>query len=101
MGPWQYCSKTCGDDGTRRRTVICVRSLSDDEQMALHDADCPASDRPTEVDICTKMPPCPGEIAWETGSWSKVRIIRVNSSDAFAEEIKKLKITKKKNFFIM
>ena len=72
VGPWQYCSLTCGDKGIRRRTVICVRSLSDDEQVALHDADCPINDRPTEEDLCPDMPPCPGQVTWKTGPWLKV-----------------------------
>uniref|UniRef100_A0A0P5WCA6 A disintegrin and metalloproteinase with thrombospondin motifs n=3 Tax=Daphnia magna TaxID=35525 RepID=A0A0P5WCA6_9CRUS len=72
VGPWQHCSITCGKGrGLRRRTVICVRSLSDDEQMALHDADCPVTDRPTEEDVCEPLAPCPGEASWETGTWSK------------------------------
>ena len=74
VGPWQYCSLTCGEKGIRRRTVICVRSLSDDEQVALHDADCPANDRPTEEDLCPDMPPCPGQVTWKTGPWSKVHV---------------------------
>ena len=74
MGPWQHCSATCGNKGLHRRTVICVRPLSDDEQMALHDADCPFHERPTEEEICTGMPPCPGEITWQTGPWSKVGV---------------------------
>ena len=73
VGPWQHCSITCGKGrGLRRRTVICVRSLSDDEQMALHDADCPVADRPIEEDACEPLAPCPGEASWETGVWSKV-----------------------------
>lgn len=76
VGPWQHCSITCGKGrGLRRRTVICVRSLSDDEQMALHDADCPTADRPIEEDVCEPLAPCPGEASWETGTWSKVVII--------------------------
>ena len=76
VGPWQHCSVTCGGigSGIRKRTVICVRSLSDDEQMALHDADCPAMDRPIEEDVCGPLPACPGQAAWETGVWSKVNI---------------------------
>lgn len=76
VGPWQHCSVTCGSSiggsGLRRRTVICVRSLSDDEQMALHDADCPAMDRPIEEDVCGPLPACPGQATWQTDPWSKV-----------------------------
>ena len=31
---------TCGDDGIHKRSVMCVRSLGEDEQIALEDSVC-------------------------------------------------------------
>ena len=32
-GPWQHCSVTCGDDGVRKRTVLCTRSHGPNHQV--------------------------------------------------------------------
>lgn len=73
-GRWQPCSITCGSDrGTRRRTVICVRSFGPTEQMALLDSDCDIGDKPHETEVCPELPPCPKMVDWSVGPWSQVR----------------------------
>lgn len=71
-GRWQPCSITCGSDrGTRRRTVICVRSFGPTEQMALLDSDCDIGDKPHETEVCPELPPCPKMVDWSVGPWSQ------------------------------
>ena len=72
-GPWQHCSVTCGNNGVHRRTVICVRSLGSDEQIALDDHSCQSQPKPTEVDKCHPKDPCPGTADWVVGDWTLVR----------------------------
>ena len=72
VGPWQHCSVTCGKDGTHQRTVICVRSMGLDEQIALDDEACDPDSKPAEVEPCHKKEPCPGNSSWIVGEWSKV-----------------------------
>ncbi|KAG0725112.1 A disintegrin and metalloproteinase with thrombospondin motifs 7 [Chionoecetes opilio] len=69
-GPWQPCSVTCGPDGGMRRTVICVRSFSPTEQMALMDSSCDDAEKPHETEACTRQAPCPQPLEWRVGSWS-------------------------------
>ncbi|PVD19867.1 hypothetical protein C0Q70_20360 [Pomacea canaliculata] len=70
-GPWQHCSVTCGEDGTHKRTVICVRSLGQDEQIALEDSACQGMKRPMGVEPCRSKDPCPGSVPeWVVGNWS-------------------------------
>ncbi|XP_070542487.1 LOW QUALITY PROTEIN: A disintegrin and metalloproteinase with thrombospondin motifs 7-like [Ptychodera flava] len=39
-GAWQHCSSTCGENGTVVRSVICIRTVNNDEQIALSDEMC-------------------------------------------------------------
>ncbi|KAK7069503.1 Adamts12p, partial [Halocaridina rubra] len=71
-GPWQPCSVTCGEGGTRRRSVICVRSFGPTEQMALLDSDCDHDEKPHELELCGPMPSCPLFQDWSVGPWSQV-----------------------------
>lgn len=71
-GPWQHCSVTCGTNGVHQRTVICVRSLGEDEQIALDDEACIADEKPPEMESCNKKEPCPGNSTWIVGEWSSV-----------------------------
>ncbi|XP_023217439.1 A disintegrin and metalloproteinase with thrombospondin motifs 7-like [Centruroides sculpturatus] len=71
-GPWQHCSVSCGSNGIRKRTVICVRSLGPDEQIALLDEDCDAEDRPSDSEPCRHKHPCLMHAHWETGQWTDV-----------------------------
>ncbi|BFY97420.1 hypothetical protein BsWGS_00460 [Bradybaena similaris] len=70
MGPWQHCSVTCGDKGTHHRTVICIRSLGSDEQIALEDQACESLEKPVEMEPCHHKNPCPGLGVWEVEEWS-------------------------------
>lgn len=69
-GPWQHCTVTCGDKGIHRRTVICVRSLGQDEQIALEDKVCEGLEKPLEVAPCNHKDPCPGLGSWQLLDWS-------------------------------
>jgi len=74
-GPWQHCSVTCGDQGTRKRTVLCVRQLGPDQQIALEDWQCEDLDRPARVSACPRQEPCrPERGQWRTGPWSEVSV---------------------------
>lgn len=57
-----------------QRTVICVRSLGGDEQIALDDVACIGDDKPAETEYCHKKEPCPGSSTWLVGDWSSVNI---------------------------
>ncbi|XP_060070698.1 A disintegrin and metalloproteinase with thrombospondin motifs 7-like [Ylistrum balloti] len=70
-GAWQHCSLTCGKNGVHRRTVICVRNLGLDEQIALEDKNCMDQEKPTEIEPCHHKDPCPGTSNWVVGSWSQ------------------------------
>lgn len=76
-GPWQHCSVTCGR-GVHRRTVICTRSLRRDEQIALNDDECEASEKPSSIEPCHHERPCPVEkkAEWTGGPWSMVSLWR-------------------------
>ncbi|EDO28543.1 predicted protein, partial [Nematostella vectensis] len=65
-GPWQTCSQSC-DRGVSVRSVLCVRSIKNDEQVALEDKEC-ARPRPLSVRACYKRP-CPPP--WVSGNWTK------------------------------
>ncbi|XP_028966579.1 A disintegrin and metalloproteinase with thrombospondin motifs 7 [Galendromus occidentalis] len=69
-GPWQHCSATCGDQGRRKRTVLCIRSLGTDEQLALNDDRCAAVTKPHDQEPCPVTPQCPEDPNWITSEWS-------------------------------
>ncbi|XP_061077222.1 A disintegrin and metalloproteinase with thrombospondin motifs 7 [Conger conger] len=68
-GEWQTCSATCGDMGTARRTVLCVQSVSLEEQKALQPTECQRLPRPQAVTLCNTDLPCPSD--WTAGNWSE------------------------------
>ncbi|OWF52704.1 A disintegrin and metalloproteinase with thrombospondin motifs 12 [Mizuhopecten yessoensis] len=70
-GAWQHCSLSCGKNGVHRRTVICVRNLGLDEQIALEDKNCMDQEKPTEIEPCHHKDPCPGTSNWIIGEWSQ------------------------------
>ena len=72
-GPWQHCSVTCGNNGVHRRTVICVRSLGPDNQIALDDGDCEDLEKPNRVEPCHHKEECIVTAEWRVGEWSQVR----------------------------
>ena len=66
---------TCGDQGTRKRTVLCVRQLGPDQQIALEDWECEDLDRPADMSACQRQQPCLAESGqWRTGPWSDVSL---------------------------
>lgn len=71
VGEWQKCSTTCGDSGTSRRTVLCVQSVSLEEQRALQPTECQHLPRPGAITSCNIHLPCPSD--WTAGNWSEVR----------------------------
>lgn len=71
-GPWQHCSATCGTEGARRRTVICIRSQGPDEQIALDDFFCEDLPRPSDMEACRHKAACPDEMAWKPGPWEGI-----------------------------
>ncbi|KAK3727914.1 hypothetical protein QZH41_016375, partial [Actinostola sp. cb2023] len=69
MGPWQSCSKSCGK-GMAVRSVLCVRSIKNDEQIALKDEACTKT-KPKSIRICSKQK-CPPP--WTIGKWTKCSV---------------------------
>ena len=74
VGPWQHCSVSCGDNGIHRRTVMCVRTLGPDSQMALDDYECEGLNKPSEVEPCHHKDACPDEATWRVSDWSDVSV---------------------------
>uniref|UniRef100_UPI0037E78B0F A disintegrin and metalloproteinase with thrombospondin motifs 7 n=1 Tax=Semicossyphus pulcher TaxID=241346 RepID=UPI0037E78B0F len=68
-GEWQKCSASCGSAGLTKRTVLCIQSVSADEQEALQPSECKHIPRPEALSSCNTHIPCPAD--WTTGSWSK------------------------------
>ncbi|XP_055969885.1 A disintegrin and metalloproteinase with thrombospondin motifs 7 [Sorex fumeus] len=71
-GEWRPCTHSCGPNGLAVRSVLCIRSVSLDEQSALKPADCghllpPASEIP-----CNRHVPCPH--TWAVGDWSQCSV---------------------------
>ncbi|XP_002121766.3 A disintegrin and metalloproteinase with thrombospondin motifs 12-like [Ciona intestinalis] len=70
-GPWQSCSVTCGGQrsGRQSRNVLCIQSISDDEQVVLDSSRCVESAKPISIRKCPPdaQQPCP---VWRTGPWS-------------------------------
>ncbi|KAI1904399.1 hypothetical protein AGOR_G00005240 [Albula goreensis] len=69
VGEWQKCSASCGDMGTNRRTVICIQSVTLEEQKALQPSECHHLPRPETISPCNRHLPCPSD--WTTGNWSE------------------------------
>ncbi|XP_008283158.1 A disintegrin and metalloproteinase with thrombospondin motifs 12 [Stegastes partitus] len=66
VGGWQQCTATCGSDGLRKRTVLCVRTVSGEERV-LHPVECKHLLKPKPVVPCNRDVPCGQE--WAVGSW--------------------------------
>ncbi len=57
-GPWQHCNASCDQNGVRKRSVLCVRSISSDEQVALRNSECDTIIRPDDIETCKHSKPC-------------------------------------------
>lgn len=71
VGGWQSCSASCGSDGIRKRTVLCVRTVAGEERV-LHPGDCRKLPKPKAAVICNRNVTCGS--AWAVGNWSEVRL---------------------------
>ncbi|XP_029017104.1 A disintegrin and metalloproteinase with thrombospondin motifs 12 [Betta splendens] len=66
VGGWQQCSATCGPDGVRKRTVLCVRTVAGEERV-LPPAECKHLLKPKPVVPCNRDVPCGQD--WAVSSW--------------------------------
>nr|XP_033476478.1 A disintegrin and metalloproteinase with thrombospondin motifs 12 [Epinephelus lanceolatus] len=68
VGGWQQCTATCGSDGVRKRTVLCVRTVSGEERV-LHPVECKHLLKPKPVVPCNRDVPCGQD--WAVGNWEE------------------------------
>uniref|UniRef100_A0A8C8A0A4 ADAM metallopeptidase with thrombospondin type 1 motif, 12 n=1 Tax=Oryzias sinensis TaxID=183150 RepID=A0A8C8A0A4_9TELE len=68
VGSWQQCTATCGSEGVRKRTVLCVRTVSWEERV-LHPVECKHLLKPKPVVPCNRDVPCGKE--WAVSSWGE------------------------------
>ncbi|XP_040012246.1 A disintegrin and metalloproteinase with thrombospondin motifs 12 isoform X2 [Xiphias gladius] len=68
VGGWQQCTATCGSDGVRKRTVLCVRTVSAEERV-LHPVECKHLLKPKPVVPCNRDVPCGQD--WVVGNWEE------------------------------
>ncbi|XP_053530456.1 A disintegrin and metalloproteinase with thrombospondin motifs 12 isoform X2 [Ictalurus punctatus] len=68
VGGWQSCSASCGSDGIRKRTVLCVRTVAGEERV-LHPGDCRKLPKPKAALTCNRNVTCGS--AWAVGNWSE------------------------------
>lgn len=71
-GEWQKCSSSCGSSGLTKRTVLCIRAVTVEEQKALQPNVCEHLPKPESVSSCNTHIPCPSD--WTTGHWSKCSV---------------------------
>lgn len=79
-GPWQHCNSTCDENGLRRRSVLCVRSLSSDEEVALRNSECNPILKPTDTETCVHHKPCLKD------NVNSAKIIELNDKDCSQTE---------------
>uniref|UniRef100_UPI003AAEB983 A disintegrin and metalloproteinase with thrombospondin motifs 12-like n=1 Tax=Centroberyx gerrardi TaxID=166262 RepID=UPI003AAEB983 len=68
VGGWQQCTATCGSDGVRKRTVLCVRTVAGEERV-LHPVDCKHLLKPKPLVPCNRDVPCGQD--WAVGIWEE------------------------------
>lgn len=68
VGSWQHCTSTCGSEGVRSRTVLCVRTVSGEETV-LHPLECKHLLKPKRVVPCNRDVPCGQD--WTVGEWEE------------------------------
>lgn len=69
VGGWQQCTAACGPEGVRKRTVLCVRTVSGEERV-LHPVECKHLLKPKPVVPCNRDVPCGQD--WDVGVWEEV-----------------------------
>ncbi|XP_073322720.1 A disintegrin and metalloproteinase with thrombospondin motifs 12-like [Pagrus major] len=68
VGGWQQCTSTCGSEGVRKRTVLCVRTVSGEERV-LHPVECKHLLKPKPIVPCNRDIPCGQE--WAVSNWEE------------------------------
>ncbi|XP_019744003.1 A disintegrin and metalloproteinase with thrombospondin motifs 12 isoform X2 [Hippocampus comes] len=68
VGGWQQCTAACGLEGLRKRTVLCVRTVSGEERV-LHPVECKHLLKPKSVVPCNRDVPCGQD--WVVGLWEE------------------------------
>ncbi|XP_074495348.1 A disintegrin and metalloproteinase with thrombospondin motifs 12-like [Sebastes fasciatus] len=68
VGGWQHCTANCGSDGVRKRTVLCVRTVSGEERV-LHPVECKHLLKPKPLVPCNRDIPCGQD--WAVGNWEE------------------------------
>uniref|UniRef100_A0A3Q4B8I0 Peptidase M12B domain-containing protein n=1 Tax=Mola mola TaxID=94237 RepID=A0A3Q4B8I0_MOLML len=68
VGGWQQCTATCGSDGLRKRTVLCVRTVLGEERV-LHPLECKHLLKPKPLVPCNRDVPCGQD--WAVGIWEE------------------------------
>ncbi|XP_024131885.1 A disintegrin and metalloproteinase with thrombospondin motifs 12 isoform X1 [Oryzias melastigma] len=71
VGSWQQCTATCGSEGVRKRTVLCVRTVSWEERV-LHPVECKHLLKPKPIVPCNRDVPCGHE--WAVSSWEECSV---------------------------
>ncbi|KAJ3604586.1 hypothetical protein NHX12_029326 [Muraenolepis orangiensis] len=71
VGGWQHCTTTCGVEGVRKRTVLCVRTVAGEERV-LHPMDCKHLLKPKPIVPCNRDVPCGQD--WAVGAWEECPI---------------------------
>uniref|UniRef100_G3NKT5 ADAM metallopeptidase with thrombospondin type 1 motif, 12 n=1 Tax=Gasterosteus aculeatus aculeatus TaxID=481459 RepID=G3NKT5_GASAC len=71
VGGWQQCTVTCGPQGVRQRTVLCVRTVSAEERV-LHPVECKHLPEPKPVVPCNRDVPCGKD--WAVSDWEECPI---------------------------
>ncbi|XP_052779988.1 A disintegrin and metalloproteinase with thrombospondin motifs 9-like [Mya arenaria] len=64
-GDWSQCSKSCGEMGMQKRTVVCQSA----EGRQLPDRACNFFKRPPDTGICNNGP-CSKDRHWQVGPWA-------------------------------
>ncbi|XP_074064523.1 A disintegrin and metalloproteinase with thrombospondin motifs 12 isoform X2 [Macrotis lagotis] len=70
-GEWQACSTTCGPQGEKKRTVLCIQTMGSDEQ-ALPAKDCHHLLKPKSLISCNRDVLCPSD--WTVSNWSECTV---------------------------
>ncbi|XP_027724545.1 A disintegrin and metalloproteinase with thrombospondin motifs 12 [Vombatus ursinus] len=70
-GEWQACSATCGPQGEKKRTVLCIQTVGSDEQ-ALPAKDCHHLLKPKALVSCNRDVLCPSD--WTVSNWSECTV---------------------------